>query len=82
MHHHHHYYYHYCSFVCITYSATRITDEGELEEVADVLGKSAVIIQDVKEKRLKNYRFDWNKILRFEGQTGVFLQYTHARLCR
>ena len=60
-------------------STTKVTSN--LEEVADHLGISAVIIQDLKEHRQKNYKFDWDNLLNFNGDTGLFLQYTHARLC-
>ena len=53
-----------------------------LTETAEVVGMSAVIVQDLKSRRVKNYEFDWDRILKPEGDTGPFLQYTHARLCR
>ncbi len=31
---------------------------------------------------MSDYKFDWDKVLQAHGDTGVFLQYTHARLCR
>ena len=51
------------------------------EEVADLVGISAVMIQDMKSKRINNYTFDWNRMFSFEGDTGPYLQYSHARLC-
>eukprot|EP00039_Didymoeca_costata_P002460 m.60362 g.60362 ORF g.60362 m.60362 type:complete len:220 (-) comp11313_c0_seq4:2116-2775(-) len=48
---------------------------------ASVLGLSAIVVQDLKSRRIKNYKFDWDQILQAEGDTGPFLQYTHARLC-
>ena len=62
-------------------SATKISEE-EFEDIADVLGASAVIVQDLKQKRKKHYKFDWDKMLQFKGRTGVYLQYAHARLCK
>lgn len=32
-------------------------------------------------KRHKDYEFDWNRMISFEGDTGPYLQYAHARLC-
>lgn len=29
----------------------------------------------------QDYDFDWNRMLGFEGGTGPYLQYTHARMC-
>eukprot|EP00055_Hartaetosiga_balthica_P011915 m.55908 g.55908 ORF g.55908 m.55908 type:complete len:658 (+) comp7776_c0_seq3:1235-3208(+) len=53
----------------------------EMDFVADELALSSVLVQDLKAKRIKNYTFDWNRMLQTTGDTGVFLQYTHARLC-
>ncbi|ORY06109.1 arginyl-tRNA synthetase [Basidiobolus meristosporus CBS 931.73] len=51
------------------------------EEVADVVGISAIIIQDMAARRIRNYDFDWNRMFSFEGDTGPYLQYAHSRLC-
>ncbi|VDI48703.1 arginyl-tRNA synthetase [Mytilus galloprovincialis] len=51
------------------------------ETVADVLGVSSIIVQDLKEKRLNTYKFSWDKVLSFKGDSGIVLQYAHARLC-
>ncbi|CAO1638394.1 unnamed protein product [Sympodiomycopsis kandeliae] len=50
-------------------------------KTADVIGQSAVKIQDMSGKRINNYVFDWSRMLSFEGDTGPFLQYNHVRLC-
>ena len=31
--------------------------------------------------RIKDYVFSWDKVLNFEGETGPYVQYTHARAC-
>lgn len=51
------------------------------EKTADVLGISAVMVQDMKGKRINNYNFDMDRMTSFEGDTGPYLQYAHARLC-
>jgi len=48
---------------------------------AEAVGISALIINDLKQKRSKDYKFSWDKALSHSGDTGVKLQYTHARLC-
>ncbi|KAF1798120.1 arginyl-tRNA synthetase [Mucor lusitanicus] len=53
----------------------------DLDSVADKLGASAVLVQDMVAKRLKNYQFSWDRMTSARGYTGVYLQYTHARLC-
>ena len=55
-------------------------DPARRAAVADVLGRSAVVVQDLKARRLKDYTFAWDRVLTHEGDTGPFLQYTHARL--
>jgi arginyl-tRNA synthetase len=48
--------------------------------VAEQLALSAVVVQDLKSRRTKDYSFHWQRMLSTEGDTGTFLQYTHARL--
>lgn len=50
------------------------------EKVADLVGISAVMIQDMQAKRINNYEFKWDRMLSFEGDTGPYLQYAHSRL--
>jgi arginyl-tRNA synthetase len=35
----------------------------------------------MKGKRINNYTFDMDRMCSFEGDTGPYLQYAHARLC-
>ena len=51
------------------------------EAVSNTLGISAVMVQDMSGKRVNNYPFDMSMMTSFEGDTGPYLQYTHARLC-
>lgn len=53
----------------------------EPDQVADTLGISAVMVQDMAGKRVNNYPFDIERMTSFEGDTGPYLQYAHARLC-
>uniref|UniRef100_A0A671RGV8 Probable arginine--tRNA ligase, mitochondrial n=1 Tax=Sinocyclocheilus anshuiensis TaxID=1608454 RepID=A0A671RGV8_9TELE len=39
------------------------------------------VCQDFRGPLMSDYKFDWDKVLQAHGDTGVFLQYTHARLC-
>ncbi|ODV77590.1 arginyl-tRNA synthetase [Suhomyces tanzawaensis NRRL Y-17324] len=50
------------------------------EHIADLVGISAVMIQDMQSKRINNYEFKWERMLSFEGDTGPYLQYAHSRL--
>ncbi|KAI5465386.1 hypothetical protein BGZ63DRAFT_373448 [Mariannaea sp. PMI_226] len=51
------------------------------EAVADILGISSVMVQDMSGKRINNYKFNMETMTSFEGDTGPYLQYAHARLC-
>lgn len=51
------------------------------DAVADTLGITAVMAQDMSGKRVNNYPFDMTRMTSFEGDTGPYLQYAHARLC-
>ncbi|KAL4960625.1 uncharacterized protein BDV14DRAFT_211577 [Aspergillus stella-maris] len=51
------------------------------EKIADILGISAVLVQDMNSKRINGYTFDMDRMTSFEGDTGPYLQYSHARLC-
>ncbi|KAI9690685.1 MAG: hypothetical protein M1820_009919 [Bogoriella megaspora] len=53
----------------------------EPEKVADILGISSIVVQDFSGKRINNYPFDLARMTSFEGDTGPYLQYAHARLC-
>jgi arginyl-tRNA synthetase len=49
--------------------------------VAEAVGIGAVIFTDLSTRRIKDVNFDWEKVLTFEGETGPYVQYTHARAC-
>ncbi|KAF9291992.1 Arginyl-tRNA synthetase [Mortierella antarctica] len=55
--------------------------EDAAELVADKLGISAVVIQDFQAKSSKGYEFSWKRMTESTGNTGIYLQYAHARLC-
>jgi len=59
---------------------TEIAPE-ELPITAEALGVGAVIYADLYQGPERNIKFDWDKILAHEGNTGAYIQYTHAR-CR
>lgn len=66
--------------IIITVSLTATKVDITSSEVADVLGVSAVIINDLKQRRQRDYEFSWDKALQVNGDTGIKLQYTHCRL--
>ncbi|WP_071461195.1 arginine--tRNA ligase [Bacillus massilinigeriensis] len=51
------------------------------EEVAKMVGVGAVVFHDLKNYRLNDIEFSLEDMLRFEGETGPYVQYTYARAC-
>ncbi|TAH36568.1 MAG: arginine--tRNA ligase [Planctomycetota bacterium] len=51
------------------------------ERAAEAIGVGAVVFHDLKHQRARDVVFDWKVVLSFEGDTGPYLQYTHARCC-
>ncbi|WP_414841490.1 arginine--tRNA ligase [Enterococcus saccharolyticus] len=49
------------------------------EEVAKQVGVGAVVFHDLKNDRLNNFDFTLEEVVRFEGETGPYVQYAHAR---
>lgn len=49
------------------------------EQVAHDVGVGAVIFHDLKNDRLDNFDFNLEEVVRFEGDTGPYVQYTNAR---
>lgn len=54
-----------------------LTDPGA---VAEMVGVGAVVFNDLKRERVKDIDFRLEEVLSFEGDTGPYVQYTHARL--
>ncbi|MEY8298413.1 MAG: arginine--tRNA ligase [Emergencia timonensis] len=53
--------------------------EADVDEIAKAVGIGAVIFQELSNNRIKDYTFKWDKVLNFDGETGPYVQYTHAR---
>jgi arginyl-tRNA synthetase len=51
------------------------------DEVARQVGVGAIIFNDLSTNRLKDVVFSWEEALNTEGETGPYVQYTHARAC-
>ncbi|GIO23904.1 arginine--tRNA ligase [Oceanobacillus sp. J11TS1] len=49
------------------------------QEVAKQVGVGAIIFHDLKHERQNNIEFNLDEMLKFEGSTGLYVQYTHAR---
>ena len=46
-----------------------------------MVGIGAIKYADLSTDRIKDYVFDWDRMLAFEGNTAPYLQYAHARIC-
>ena len=51
----------------------------DIDEVSKEVGIGAVIFQELSNNRIKDYTFSWDKVTNFDGETGPYVQYTHAR---
>jgi arginyl-tRNA synthetase len=54
--------------------------EVDVDEVALAVGIGAVKYADLATDRLRDYTFDYDRMLAFDGNTGPYLQYAHARI--
>ena len=56
-------------------------DEQTRAHVAQAVGIGAVKYADLSTQRSKDYVFDYDRMLSFDGNTAPYLQYAHARIC-
>lgn len=61
-----------------TLDISQATDEQR--ERARILAVSSIIFFDLKNGRIKDVDFSWDEILNPHGETGIYLQYAHARI--
>ena len=54
-----------------------VTDD--VERTAEEIGIGAVVFRELHDSRIKDYTFSWDKVLDFDGETGPYVQYGHAR---
>ena len=48
------------------------------EDVARMVGVGAIVFSALKNNRIKDIVFSWDKALNFDGETAPYVQYTHA----
>jgi arginyl-tRNA synthetase len=51
------------------------------ERVGKAVGIGALKYADLSTDRIRDYVFDWDRMLSFDGNTAPYLQYAHARIC-
>ena len=56
-------------------------DLEEKKTVARQVGVGALVWNSLYNGRIKDVVFDWDAVLNFDGETGPYAQYTHARAC-
>lgn len=52
----------------------------EQGRIAHAVGVGAIKYADMANERIKDYVFDWKRMLAFEGNTAPYLMYAHARI--
>ncbi len=60
---------------------SELSDE-ETVRISKIIGIGAVKYADLSTDRAKDYVFDWDRMLSFEGNTAPYLQYSYARISR
>ena len=53
----------------------------EVNEIAEIVGIGGIIYADLYQGPERNIKFDWDKMIAFEGNTATYIQYTYTR-CR
>ena len=51
------------------------------DALAEQIGVGAIVFGDLKNRRITDFLFSWDEVLNFEGHSGPYLQYAHARAC-
>jgi arginyl-tRNA synthetase len=55
-------------------------DPAAQQQIAEMIGVGAIKYADLSNDRIKDYVFDWNRMLAFDGNTAPYLMYAHARI--
>jgi arginyl-tRNA synthetase len=63
----------------VTEKNPELADE-ERQNIAEVVGISAIKYADLSKNRNSDYIFDWNSMLSFEGNTAPYMLYAYARI--
>jgi arginyl-tRNA synthetase len=51
----------------------------DMDVASRAVGVGAVKYADLRQNRLSDYQFDWDKMISFKGNCGPYLQYAYAR---
>ena len=64
-----------------SHSPTHGMSPQELQDIGRAVGIGAIKYADLGSGANKDYLFDLDRMISFEGDTGPYIQYAHARLC-
>jgi arginyl-tRNA synthetase len=56
-------------------------DRAYLDQTVEAIGVGAIMFRDLKANRTTDYNFDWKEVLDFSGESGPYVQFSHARCC-
>ncbi len=59
---------------------SRSLGEAERARISDIVGIGAVKYADLANDRIRDYVFNWSRMMAFEGNTAPYLMYAHARI--
>jgi arginyl-tRNA synthetase len=66
---------------CMRSTVEKRSEVEDEEAVAEAVGIAAIFFSDIgKQQRIKDYEFSWDRAISFEGDTGPYLMYAHARI--
>jgi arginyl-tRNA synthetase len=51
------------------------------QSIGHAVGVGALKYADLSSDRVRDYVFDWDRMLSFDGNTAPYLQYAHTRIC-
>ncbi len=57
-----------------------LSDE-QVQKIAHAIGIGALKYADLRADKIKDYVFDWDKLLSFDGNTAPYLQNAYVRIC-
>jgi len=60
--------------------ADREFSEEDRDRIAEQVGVGAIVFADLSAQRVKDWEFDWEQLLNFQGRSGPYLQYAYVRM--
>ncbi|MCK6549594.1 arginine--tRNA ligase [Myxococcota bacterium] len=61
--------------------ASEKIDRARLDETVEAIGVGSIVFGDLKNLRTTDYTFDREQVLKFDGETAPYVQFSHARTC-